>query len=106
MAKISNEPFYVIHGDQVVDYLWYRHLFHPIGRLAFLALALEIEDLALRLCQHPPFREDAWQSISDGRRCKAIELFRQIYAREPEPRRDIDKLFSADMNMRRSDRAH
>jgi hypothetical protein len=84
--------FYVIHGNQVVGYLRYRHLFQPVGRLTFLALAVGIEDQALRLCQHPPFRKAAWQSISDGRRCKAIELFKNRYEREPEQPRDIDRL--------------
>jgi hypothetical protein len=41
--------------------------FHPVGRLAFLALALEIEEQALRLCQHPPFREDAWKALPEIR---------------------------------------
>ena len=92
MAKLSNEPFYVIHGNQLVGYLWYRHLFHPVGRLALLALALEIEEQALRLCQHPPYRQDAWQSISDSRRRKAIEVYRHRYGRESEAPKHIDRL--------------
>jgi hypothetical protein len=92
LTKESSEPFYMIHGNELVGYLWYRHLFHPVGRLAFLALALEIEELALRLCQHPPFREDAWLSISDSRRRKAIEVYRHRYGCEPEPPKRIDRL--------------
>jgi hypothetical protein len=91
-ATRSTSLFYVVHGNQVVGYLEYSHLFHPVGRLAFLALALEVEEQALRLCRHPPFREDAWQSISDNRRHKAIELYRQRYGREPEPLKHIDRL--------------
>ena len=90
--EFSATCFYVIHGNQVVGFLRYGNLFRPVGRLAFLALALEIEDQALKLCQHQPFRDAAWQSISDNRRCKAIELFRQRYACEPEQPRDIYKL--------------
>jgi len=67
-------------------------LFHPLGRLAFLALALEIEDLALSLCQFAPVRERCWLSISDNRRCKAIDLFKLRYKHEPIQKRDIDRL--------------
>ena len=88
----SNQSFYIIHGNQVVGYLLYRHLFHPVGLLAFLALALEIEEQALRLCQHPPFREGAWKALSDNRRGKAIEIFRRQYGCEPHPPRKIDRL--------------
>ena len=91
-ATRATSLFYVVHGNKVVGYLEYGHLFHPVGRLAFLALALEVEEQALRLCQHPPFREDAWQSISDNRRRKAIELYRQRYGCEPEPPKHIDRL--------------
>jgi hypothetical protein len=90
--RTSNQQFYIIHGNQVVGYLLYRHLFHPVGRLAFLALALEIEEQALRLCQHLPFREDAWKALSDSRRCKAIEIFRHRYGCEPHPLNEVDRL--------------
>ena len=43
-----NKYFYVIHINTVVGIIFYRDLFKPLGRLAFLALALEIEDQALR----------------------------------------------------------
>jgi hypothetical protein len=62
--------FYVTHINQVIGVLRYSDLFHPLGRLAFLALALEIEDLALSLCQFAQVRERCWMSISDGRRSK------------------------------------
>ena len=90
--RTTNQPFYIIHGNQIVGYLLYRHLFHPAGRLAFLALALEIEEQALRLCQHPQFREGAWKALSENRRGKAIEIFRRRYGCEPHPRKEIDKL--------------
>jgi hypothetical protein len=91
-AEVTSRLFYVIDANQVVGYLRYQHLFHPVGRLAFLALALEIEDLALTLCQHPPFREDAWQSISDSRKRKAIERYRDRYGCEPKLPMHIDRL--------------
>lgn len=77
--------FYVIYVNEVVGILRYADLFRPLGRLAFLALALEIEDQALRLCQSASIRERCWLSISDGRRRKAIELFKHRYGREPRP---------------------
>ncbi len=79
-----NEYFYVIHVNEVVGILNYNDLFKPLGRLAFLALALEIEDQALRLCQSALIRERCWLSISDNRKCKAIDLFKDRYKREPK----------------------
>jgi hypothetical protein len=64
----------VIRRNEIVGVLFYKDLFKPLGRLAFLALALEIEDLALRLCQATSVIEDCWQSISENRRRKAAEL--------------------------------
>lgn len=78
-----NKYFYVIHINTVVGIIFYRDLFKPLGRLAFLALALEIEDQALRLCQTAAINNKCWLSISDNRRRKAIELFKSRYKREP-----------------------
>lgn len=83
--------FYVIDTSQIVGVLRYADLFRPLGRLAFLALALEIEDLALSLCQFPPVREQCWSSISDGRKRKARSLFKLRYGRKAKPR-EIDRL--------------
>jgi hypothetical protein len=58
-------------------------LFKPIGRIAFLSLALEIEDLALRLCQSPKFRNSCWLSISDNRKQLSLGFFQQRYHRKP-----------------------
>jgi hypothetical protein len=79
-----NRYFYVIDINEVVGVVFYRDLFKPLGRLAFLALALEIEDQALRLCQSAPINERCWLSISDNRRRKALELFKLRYKREPK----------------------
>lgn len=84
--------FYVTHINQIVGVLRYTDLFNPLGRLAFFALALEIEDLALSLCQFAPVREQCWLSISDGRRSKATDLFRLRHGREPKPGREVDHL--------------
>jgi len=76
--------FYVIDRNKVIGVLRYRNLFKPLGRLAFLALALEIEDQALSLCQSPSLAERCWLSISYNRRQKAIELYKQRHDRESE----------------------
>lgn len=89
----SNDYFYVIHINDVVGVIFYRDLFRPFGRLAFLALALEIEDQALRLCQSAPINEKCWLSISDNRRGKAIELFKLRYGREPKLNEDEPEIF-------------
>ncbi|MGE0118972.1 MAG: CBS domain-containing protein [Dongiaceae bacterium] len=91
-GSTDSEVFYVIHINRVIGVLRYNDLFHPLGRLAFLALALEIEDLALGLCQFAPVREDCWQSISDNRKSKAIDVFKRRYGGEPNPKRDVARL--------------
>jgi hypothetical protein len=79
-----NEYFYVLQVNDIVGFVLYRDLFKPLGRLAFLALALEIEDQALTLCRCASIAERSWQSLSDNRKQKALELFRHRYEREPK----------------------
>ena len=79
-----NRFFYVLHINEIVGVTFYRDLFKPLGRLAFLALALEIEDQALNLCQSALINEQCWQSLSDKRKSKAIDLFKLRYGREPK----------------------
>jgi hypothetical protein len=83
--------FYVTHINQIIGILRYSDLFRPLGRLAFLALALEIEDLALSLCQFQPVREQCWLSLSKGRKRKARSLFKLRYGRKAKPH-EIDRL--------------
>jgi hypothetical protein len=82
-GRKQNFYFYVIDLNEVVGVLFYRDLFKPLGRLAFLALALEIEDQALTLCKSQSINEKCWLSISDNRKRKAIELFKSRHRREP-----------------------
>jgi hypothetical protein len=82
LAPNVTSHFYVIHINDVVGILHYRDLSKPLVRLAFFALALELENLALRLCQSES--ERCWQSISDNRKSKAMELFVQRHRREPK----------------------
>src|ERR1700737_753042 len=73
--------FYVIDINKIVGVVCYEDLFKPIGRIAFLSLALEIEDLALRLCQSPKFREGCWLSISNNRKQMSFGFFEKRYHR-------------------------
>jgi hypothetical protein len=79
----ENRYFYVIQRNKIVGILFYRDLFKPLGRLAFISVALEIENMALKLCQTPENSERCWHSISDNRKRKAFELFKARYKREP-----------------------
>jgi hypothetical protein len=85
--------FYVVQGNEVVGWLVNGDLFKPIGRIAFLAIALEVEDLALTLCQSKSLCERCWLSISEGRKNKAIALFKDHYKRDPnlEVRPDVER---------------
>jgi hypothetical protein len=76
--------YYVIHTNKIVGTLCFSDLFKPLGRLAFLALALEIEDRALRLCQSKSNRDSCWRCLADGRKTKAIELFKRRYVCDPK----------------------
>jgi hypothetical protein len=102
-SKSTARYFYVIDVNDVVGVIFYEDIFRPLGRLAFLALALEIEDQALSLCQSGSLNQKCWQCISDNRRRKAIELFNNRYKREPilEPDTsdEISKAFSRSRTM-------
>lgn len=79
-----NRYFYVFHVDKITGVIFYSDLFKPLGRLAFLALALEIEDDALSLCRSPEVSDRCWNSLSLNRKDKAVEVFRRRYRRGPE----------------------
>ena len=92
--------FYVLDVNNIVGVVFYSDLFRPLGRLAFLALALEIENQALILCQSASLNEKCWQCISDSRKQKAIELFRYRHKREPEFEPvTVEKLFFQQRSM-------
>jgi hypothetical protein len=85
-----NEFFYVIHVNEIIGILRYSDLFKPLARLAFFALAIEIEELALELCQTKS--EPCWLSIPDGRRQKAVDQFKFRHKREPQAFSEFDEL--------------
>jgi hypothetical protein len=82
-TKSKGEYFYVIHVNEVVGVLRYGDLQHPLARLAFLALALEIEGLALLLCLSDS--HNCWTSLADSRKTKASEQFKIRHGREAPP---------------------
>jgi hypothetical protein len=87
-----NYCFYVVHVNEIVGIVFYSDLFKPLGRLAFLALALEIEDQALALCRTPAIADRAWHALSENRRRMAIEVFRRRYGRDPDLSRNLRAL--------------
>ena len=62
----ENNYFYLLEKNEVIGVLLFSDLFKPLGRLAFLALALEIEQLALKLCQLHGVRERCWATLLQG----------------------------------------
>ena len=82
-GRTTQTYFCVIHANEIIGILCYEDLFKPLGRLAFLALALEIEDLALSLCCSANTRGHAWNVLPGGRKQKVIDLFEQRYKRSP-----------------------
>ena len=89
-AAREEAVFYILETNEIVGVLQYRDLFHPLGRLAFLAIALEIEDLALKMCQSNLHRELCWASLPESRKRKAIDQFKRDHKdREPEFPKEI-----------------
>ena len=85
----GSKYFYVIDVNKIVGVLSYKDLFKPIGRIAFFSLALEIEDLALKLCQFPKVAEECWLSIPDKRKLESLKIFKKRYKRKPRLRGEM-----------------
>ena len=71
----------------MIGILYYSDIFKPLGRLAFLALALEIEQLALDLCGMFHIVERCWEGLSVNRKKKAHALYEK---RNGPPAEQID----------------
>ena len=91
-GRKRNDYFYVTEINEVIGVLNFRDLFRPVGRLAFLALTLEIEDEALTLCQHPPIREKRWEVDLREPPEQGHRAIRLRYEREPNSERDVSRL--------------
>ena len=71
----NSTHFYILEKNNIKGVLLFDDFYKPLGRLAFLALALEIEELALLLCQLSSLREDCWTAISTTRQQTARRLY-------------------------------
>lgn len=71
--------YFVLHKDDITGVLYFSDIFKPLGRLAFLALALQIEQLALRLCQISGVCERCWKSLPPRRQRKAREQYQRRF---------------------------
>ena len=66
----------------MIGILYYHDIFQPLGRLALLALALEIEQLALVLCSMLHLRDQCWGALTENRQSKAQKLYK-LRSRHP-----------------------
>ena len=66
----------------MIGILYYHDIFQPLGRLALLALALEIEQLALVLCSMLHLRDQCWGTLTENRQSKAQKLYK-LRSRHP-----------------------
>lgn len=81
-------------------FLYYEDLFKPLDRLLLLSIALEVEEIAMTLCQSPAISKECWMSLSESRRDKAIEKFKELYGRAPELDYTSEKPFEGDTDKR------
>lgn len=92
----------VLTGNQLTGAIRRHELFSAAGRMALLALVLELEISATQLCYL--FAEDAFGALPEGRRSKALQVFAMRYgvaAKRPE-KPDVTAAAShvADKNLR------
>lgn len=73
-SKSHKSHYYVLNENEVLGILRFSDLSKPTGRLAFIALALETEALALKLCQHPNTRGNCWAQLPKKRQKKLIDF--------------------------------
>ena len=84
----SNESrvlYFVLHESQITGTIYYEDLLGSSFKLCLFALTLELEAVALDLALQKP--RVSWSVMSDGRREKAMDVYRHRYKREPDPGR-------------------
>jgi hypothetical protein len=84
----SNESYhfyFVLQESQITGTVHYEDLVGSPFKLCLFALTLELETVALDLALQKPI--PSWSVLSEGRREKAIEVYRHRYKREPDPER-------------------
>ncbi len=80
----GSQYYYILEKNDVVGILYYSDIFKPLGRLAFLALALEIEQLALDLCSVFHLRDQCWEALSKKRQAMARALYKKRHGHSPK----------------------
>ena len=68
----NNHFYYILRDNDLFGVLYYSDMSKPAARLAYLALVLEIETLALDLCQADA--QNCWNSLGETRQKKALEI--------------------------------
>src|SRR6266481_2888062 len=92
-AKTGIDRFYVLNNNDLVGILNYSDLLSkPICLLAFFALTLEIETLALELCQLDP--KASWDCLSKNRQAEAKEIFEKRHGKEPNSPLELRELIN------------
>lgn len=69
--------FFVLNTNAIVGTLSYYDLFKPMGRVFLLGLTLEIEQLALQLCEYAP--ESYWSVLANKRKERALSYFKRTF---------------------------
>ena len=76
--------FYILEKNNVIGILYYSDIFKPLGRLTFLALALEIEQLALDLCSMLHLTDQCWEALSKNRQAMARAIYKKRHGHPPK----------------------
>jgi hypothetical protein len=84
-SKKSPYFYFVLQESQITGTIHYEDLLGSSFKLCLFALTLELETVALDLALHKPTA--SWSVLSEGRREKAMDVYRQRYKREPTPER-------------------
>ncbi len=80
----GSQYYYILEKNDVVGILYYSDIFKPLGRLAFLALALEIEQLALELCTMFHLSDQCWEALSKNRQPMARAVYKKRHGHPPK----------------------
>jgi len=84
-SKKSPHFYFVLQESQITGTIHYEDLLGSAFKLCLFALTLELETVALDLALQKPL--DSWSVLSEGRREKATEVYRDRYKRQPDPER-------------------
>lgn len=77
--------YFVLQESQITGTIHYEDLLGSPFKLCLFALTLELETVALDLALQKPVA--SWSVLSEGRREKAMDVYRHRYKRESDPER-------------------